>query len=182
MPRSGHLTSSTSTVQRDGNRPLPPVDPWPDRAGTGTYRKQPLAPDHTTNVCVMAREAAKINIGRVTRDDSQAGNADVAKDQIRRLAEDSGEALVPVVSDPDVKAAINQLLGNQRRGLAFIVDAQNFSGRFSHNRFTLRQSPLRCCCEFIPRRHGARYCRRFIPWWLFPSLLRIGADHLSRLR
>src|SRR5262249_18355681 len=47
------------------------------------------------------------------------------KSEIRHFPEDGGEAFPAVISRHDIVSALDQLLGDQRRRLAVVLDAEN---------------------------------------------------------
>jgi len=54
------------------------------------------------------------------------------RDEIRRRLHDGQQAFLAGVGEMDVKSAIDQLFGDDRRGFAIVLDTQNSSGGLCH--------------------------------------------------
>jgi hypothetical protein len=61
-------------------------------------------------------------------------HADVAQYQVGLVFQYRKQAFLTVVSDSCVESALDQLLGNQRRGFAVILDAEDFDAHMCHAR------------------------------------------------
>ncbi len=59
-------------------------------------------------------------------------HVDVAEHEIGRVLQDRGQACVPVIGDAERVAALDQLLDDQRGGLAIVLDAQDSFGWLGH--------------------------------------------------
>src|SRR5208283_5377024 len=49
----------------------------------------------------------------------------VAQDKVRGLSQDGGKAFLTIMSDIHRESLLDELLGDQRRGLAIVFDAQD---------------------------------------------------------